>query len=191
VWQRALDWRIRPWHTRAGASEGSIINAGGKSSQPQYSQTWAPRFWLSRLHFGQQRLLQRFSVLALHLLSNTHPPSEASHGESENSHHRLTRRELDIRKFRAPGLGIRVCNFFRATTTTAFGVHALLSTPTFSTRKTNIASHASASDTHPFCTRSYYNNHRWHSLTWAFNTLLNQLCAFALHYRALPSWYWT
>lgn len=72
-----------------------------------------------------------------------------------------------------------------------FGVHALLSTPTFSTRKTNIASHASASDTHPFCTRSYYNNHRWHSLTWAFNTLLNQLCAFALHYRALPSWYWT
>ncbi len=155
---------------------------------------WAPRFWLSRLHFGQQRLLQRFSVLALHLLSNTHPPSEASHGESENSHHRLTRRELET--MTSANFGHRVLAFTFATFSEQrlrqrFGVHALLSIPILSTRKTNIASHASASDTHPFCTRSYYNNYWWHSLTWAFNTLLNQLCAFALHYRALPSWYWT
>ncbi len=120
---------------------------------------WAPRFWLSsRLHFGQQRLLQRFSVLALHLLS-THPPSEASHGESENSHHRLTRRELET--MISANFGHRVLAFAFATFSEQrlrqrFGVHALLSIRILSTRKTNIASHASASDTHPLNTKNQH-----------------------------------
>jgi hypothetical protein len=89
---------------------------------------WAPRFWPPRLHFGQQRLLPRFSVLALHLLSNTHPPSEASHCESENSHHRLTRGELET--MISANFGHRVLAFAFATFSEQrlpqrFGVHAL------------------------------------------------------------------